>query len=279
MITKVICPTDFSGPANNAVQYAAKLAQAFNAELLLLNVEPFRPKMGAAITAGVVDEEEKEMLDNKLKQLKSTAEIVQQTFHVKCEVELEVSTESMAKAIAHTATGNSIIVMGSNGADNLYQFYFGSNTYHVIQEAKCPVILVPEKSTFVDYKNIAYALTYEEKGRLAIDSLIEFGRSFEDANFNFLHVSKNDTNISQDLYRINKEEAETIAAGKITPTFSRVYAEKVSDGIEKYLNENPTDLLVVAAHHRTFFESIFSPKPVLDSLSAVPPCPILVFQV
>lgn len=36
---KILCPTDFSEPAHNAIAYAAKLAQATNCELTLLNVQ------------------------------------------------------------------------------------------------------------------------------------------------------------------------------------------------------------------------------------------------
>ena len=36
---KILCPTDFSDTAQNAVAYAAKLAQAMHADLTLLNVQ------------------------------------------------------------------------------------------------------------------------------------------------------------------------------------------------------------------------------------------------
>jgi hypothetical protein len=36
---KILCPTDFSETAHNAIAYAAKLAKATNCELTLLNVQ------------------------------------------------------------------------------------------------------------------------------------------------------------------------------------------------------------------------------------------------
>ena len=36
---KILCPTDFSGAAQNAIAYAAKLAHALDAQLTLLNVQ------------------------------------------------------------------------------------------------------------------------------------------------------------------------------------------------------------------------------------------------
>ena len=43
MIKKIICPTDFSKASINAIEYAAKLAKVFNAELLLVNVQVVSP--------------------------------------------------------------------------------------------------------------------------------------------------------------------------------------------------------------------------------------------
>jgi len=278
MINRIVCPTDFSPEANNATQYAAKLAQETKSTLMLLHIQRAKPMVGGAGMAGITNEEEKERFESKLRQLKSTVDEVQRTFNIQCECELDISTEALAKTIARFGVGNSMIVMGTNGADNLFQFYFGSNTYHVIREANCPVLMVPEKTEYCTLNKILYALTYEEKGRLAIDGLIEFTRPFPKAIFNFVHVSAKDSEISKDVYNAMKEEVETICGGKIIPHFSRVFNSDPAEGIQSYLESNPSDLLIMAAHHRTIFESLFSAKPVLEGLAAVPTTPMLVFH-
>ena len=278
MINRIICPTDFSPEANNATLYSAKLAQETNSSLMLLHVERAKPMAAGARLAGITNDEENKRFESKLEQLKSTAAEVRRTFNITCECEMDISTEALAKTIAIFGTGNSMIVMGTNGADNLFQFFFGSNTYHVIREANCPVLMVPDKSEYSSLNKIVYALTYEEKGRLAIDGLIEFARSFPKAIFHFVHVSAKDTAISQDVYNAMKEEVETICGGKIVPHFSRVFTSDTTEGIQSYLESNPPDLLVMAAHHRNIFESLFSAKPVLEGLSAVPTLPMLVFH-
>ena len=42
---KILCPTDFSAPAEESVRTAAEMAQEFGAELLLLNVIPVLPAL------------------------------------------------------------------------------------------------------------------------------------------------------------------------------------------------------------------------------------------
>ena len=43
MYSKIICPTDFSQASYNAVEYAAKLAQVFWCELVLVHIEKVLP--------------------------------------------------------------------------------------------------------------------------------------------------------------------------------------------------------------------------------------------
>lgn len=278
MIKRIICPTDFSTAANNATEYAARVAQVLNANLFLVHVERARAPMAGASMAGITDDEEKTRINAQLKQLETIAADVSRTYNIVCDHELDITSQSFAKTIARMTNDNTMIVMGTNGVDNLYQFYFGTNSYNVIQEANCPVLIIPEQTTYTTFHQVLYAFTYETKGRRALGSLCDFMKFYEKAQITFLHVSKNDTDISQDVYNGMKDEVEEFCIGKIAPSFSRVYAEHPSDGIDEYMRENKTDLLIMVAHHRTMFESLFQPKPLLDEISAVSKVPLLVLH-
>lgn len=277
MIKKIICPTDFSDAANNAAEYAAKLAQVLNAELLLVNVERILPVADVVSLGSGIDSNAREnalLASGRLKEMSSE---INKAFKISTNYEVDITARSLAKALSSLGKKNTMIVMGTNGADNLSQFYFGTNTYNVIKKAECPVLLVPENYSYGTYKNILYAFPYEEKGRHALNQLHEFLKNFN-TQITFLHVSKKDSEISRDVFRAVKEEVEQYFGGNHNLEFKRTFSDDVSDAIDNFIQEHPADLLVMAARHKNVIESVFKKKSLLAKLSVIASYPILVFH-
>jgi nucleotide-binding universal stress UspA family protein len=277
MIKKIICPIDFSDAANNALEYAAKLALVFNAELLLVNVERIIPAADAVslgVGIGANARGNALIAAGRLKEMSAEAN---RSFKISVNYEVEITIKSLAKMLTSFGKKNTMIVMGTNGADNLSQFFFGTNTYNVIKKAECPVLLVPENYSYRAFKNILYAFTYEEKGKLALTQFYEFSKAF-DAKIIFLHVSKEDTEISRDVFSAVKEEVEEFFDGQGSLDFKRVFSKEAEGAIDDFVRENSIDLLVMAARHRNVIESVFRKRPLLDGLSLTGMYPILVFH-
>jgi nucleotide-binding universal stress UspA family protein len=277
MIKKIICPTDFSDAANNALEYAAKLAQVYGAELQLVNVERLVPVADAVGLTPVVGKSTKENVLFASARLREMSIEANRTFKISTNYEVALTAKSLAKTLSSMGKRNTMIVMGTNGADDLSQFFFGTNTYNVIKKAECPVLLVPENYSYGTYKNILYAFTYEEKGKLALAQLHEFTKSF-DAGITFLHVSKSETEISQDVFSAVKEEVEEYFDAKKPLEFKRIFSSDAANAIDDFIHQQPTDLLVMAARHRNVIESIFRKRPLLKTLSIISRYPILIFH-
>lgn len=277
MIKKIICPVDFSASANNAVEYAAKLAQVFTAELLLVNVERVFPVTEAVSLGNGINATTRENARLTSSRLKELSEEAARAFKISTAYEVEVTTKSLAKTLSSLEEKNTMIVMGTNGADDLFQFFFGSNTYNVIKKAECPVLLVPEECPYSTYRNILYALTYEEKGKLALKQLYDFSENFN-ANITFLHISNKDTAISRDVFNAMQEEVEEYFGNRKNLEFRQTFSDDVEEGLENVMNSETADLLVMAARHRTIAESIFRKRSLLSQLSATAPFPILVLH-
>lgn len=277
MIKKIICPTDFSDAANNAAEYAAKLAQVLNAEVLLVNVERILPVAAVVSLGSGIDSNARENALLASRKLKEMSDEMNKTFKISTNYEVDITAKSLATALSSLGKKNTMIVMGTNGADNLSQFYFGTNTYNLIKKAECPVLLVPENYSYGTYKNILYAFPYEEKGRQALNQFYEFFKNFN-TQITFLHVSKKDSEISQDVFRAVKEEVEQYFDGKHRLEFKRSFSDDISDAIDSFIQEYPADLLVMAARHRNVIESIFKKRSLLAKLSVIASYPILVFH-
>jgi nucleotide-binding universal stress UspA family protein len=277
MIKKIICPIDFSDASKNALEYAAKISQSLNGELLLINVERIMPVADAVSLGEGIGADVKENAPLALRKLQAISIETNKAFNIPTNYEVEVTTNSLAKTLTPLGEKSSMIVMGTNGADDLSQFFFGTNTYNVIKKAECPVLLVPENYPFRAYKNILYAFTDEEKGQLAMTQFHEFAKHF-DSKITFLHVSKNDTEISRDAFSATKQEVEKHFDKSNNIDYKRAFSNDAANAIDDYMKENPVDLLVMAARHRNIFESIFKKYPLLEELSIIASYPILVLH-
>jgi nucleotide-binding universal stress UspA family protein len=274
MIKKIIVPTDFSIAAGNALEHAARLAQVFSAQLLLVHVESVAPAAEMIAAGSVVSDNV--LLSSRLKEL---SEEVNRSFSISSDYQVEMTDRSLAETLAGLGNHDTLMVMGTNGIDDVWQFFFGTNTYKVIQQAECPVLLIPEGYSYESYKNILYVFTSEEKGPMAIVPFHEFAKHFE-SPVTFLHISgiKTDTEDSvPDIYGAVKQEAEQ-CFDKQTLAFKQIFSDDVPDALDVFITDNPTDLLVMTARHRNIIERLFRKKPALETLSVTTPCPILVFH-
>src|SRR5574337_694903 len=98
MIRKIICPTDLSDAAQNAVAYAAKLCQLTGANLELLHIESV--KASDLIFSGHSREEEiKEMS----KALSGVCDEVNRMFNISCSQNIDTSGLPLDEAVARMA--------------------------------------------------------------------------------------------------------------------------------------------------------------------------------
>lgn len=277
MKTQIICPVDFSDAANNAVEYAAKLAKVIDAEMTLVNVLRFFSMLELTSVSDDFGGNVRKKAHDNSEKLKLIAEETSRAFNVRVDYDMEVSTKSFANVISSFSQKNILIVMGSNGADEMSQFFFGTNTYDVIKKVECPVLLVPEGAVFSGFNHVLYPLTYKEKGKLALFQFYEFIKKFK-TRITFLHISKSDTLVSRELFKAEREDVEDYFGGTAFLYFERIISDEVDERINEFVFENSIDLIVIATRKRSLLETVFGKSPLLSGLTAIAPCPILVFH-
>ena len=149
MIKKIIVPIDGSEHSNRALSYALDLAEKYSAEIKLLSVaQPviamgplysIQPMMSPSNTTMYVKEIEaahKKMLEKALKNAKETKPQIK--------ISKQLVNGRPAERIVEIANKEScdLIVMGSRGAGGIKEFFLGSVSDRVADEASCPVLLV-----------------------------------------------------------------------------------------------------------------------------------------
>jgi nucleotide-binding universal stress UspA family protein len=148
MYKKILVPLDGSELARRALDQAEKLAQTFDAEIILFQVVPFLPIYGSPelVTPLIVDEKQKESAEKYLTQL--AEELKKRGFKVTAMVR---TGQQVAVEIIDFAkeTGVDLIVMCTHGRSGITRWVLGSVAHKVLTRTETPILLLPLKGVAV----------------------------------------------------------------------------------------------------------------------------------
>lgn len=132
VITRILCPVDFSETSSQAFQYADRLAQSEQAQLILLHAFDVPERLGLLGQDRACDPH----LAERLEQVRSTSPELR--------VERVLHAGPAGKVICWLAEQRAcdLIVMGTHGRTGLAHLLLGSVAEHVLRHARCPVLVV-----------------------------------------------------------------------------------------------------------------------------------------
>jgi nucleotide-binding universal stress UspA family protein len=270
---KILCPTDFSDAALSGIAYAAKLAKKIDADLTLFNVVALTDLLPEEVLMG-----EQANTHVAKARLEVQSQEVSKVFKVSCYGETETSTSSMSQVIGSKAQGFDLLVMGTNGADDLAQFFLGSKTYRAIKKVGIPTIMVPEKTVYSDPKRIVYAYDHWRHDHLPLTQLISFLKLIGCSDLTVLQVMEESVsqNAEEEL-RQSQFAIQRLYQEDVNLKFDIVHAASTIEAINGYINKAQTDLLALCSEHQGFGSSLFH-KSVIKAITGTANFPVLVFH-
>ncbi len=146
MYKHILCPTDMRERAYVALKKAVQIAHQFDSKITMLHVhDEFMDKKEREMLRVSVDKMKEKFAHIAIESKEEMKEIIK-TFHAenihidyllrggKVETEIPKSAEEI---------GADLIVICTDGRDNIKDFISGTITEHVINKASCPVLVVP----------------------------------------------------------------------------------------------------------------------------------------
>ena len=255
---KILLPTDFSDNSWNAIQYALQLFEDVACNFVLLNtftpiIYQYEFAQASAAQFGLIDvmkEASQKGLNVLQKKISSNFNNPKHTF-------TNISSfNSLMPEIDELCQGNAIdmIVMGTKGASGITGILFGSNTIHVIKNAKCPVLAIPSDYIFETPHEILFPTDYEiEYKAEQLKPIIEIAQNHI-SRVNILHVFIRNglTNIQEK----NKLLLET-SMKKTTYLFHDIKNQNIPEAITNFQLKAHINLLVMINNKHSFFENLF----------------------
>jgi universal stress protein A len=144
-LKRILVPTDFSDPSEEALTTAIAFARMFGATLDLVHVAvdvayTLPPPIDLAslpIDIGPV-------LDRAAKGL-AVEEVRVRNAGVACETATLVGRADQEIVTRARTTAANLIIMGTHGRSGIAHALLGSNAERVVQHAPCPVLIVPRR--------------------------------------------------------------------------------------------------------------------------------------
>ncbi len=257
-IENILVPVDFSDCSNNALRYAIELAALYKAKLTLLHCYVVHVP-AAEITIDLQPQLAKEYQENAEKNFLLLKERMTELSKVNYREVIKTSFINVGITNASKEFDTDLIVMGTKGAGNRIDAFFGSNTYHTIKKSEVPVLAIPDGAGFIAPTKILFAADFKRLEEVkSLDIIKAFSRKFS-AEVQVLHVGHGWSELN--MHQTKEAAAMIEYFGNTEHSYHFVKEERpVEDAIEDHLEEHQNELLVIIARKHHFPGSLFKKK-------------------
>jgi nucleotide-binding universal stress UspA family protein len=253
----ILFPTDFSGNAIHASEYAGMIAKRLNANVVLLNVYTI-----PTISEYQLPNDIENFINLNKREAQANLEEFTKVFLKSTglqpdRVSTRVEYGYVADKIVDTAKGMQadMIVMGTKGATDFLDRWLGTNAQKVMKHSTCPVWIIPQKALIHYPQNFLYAADFQEDELLATHKVKELAEPFG-AKCKVVHV--------HDYFEMNVGHRIEETAHQIGDVFDEeivsvktLHRADIIEGLETYIRTHKPDVLALAIHEKSFFDAIF----------------------
>ncbi len=262
MFGKIIWTTDFSENAGASLPYAEEIASRFDADLVLVHVLLDIPLFYASFigdSSAYLSAMEKAR-EEAYSELEGIARGLRNRGVAARVVLLEGSPYTEITRFAE-AEGADLIVTATRGLSGLERVLVGSTAEKVVRNAPCPVLTVNEQPELpLKIKNILLLTDLSELSKKAFPSAVHLAGTLG-AKLTLLHIMEPGVPLSKEDEKALADALIGVMDGLLKDTTGEEFRkgiEKVvlkasgaAEGVSRFCEENPVDLIVMATHGRT----------------------------
>jgi nucleotide-binding universal stress UspA family protein len=269
---RILVPTDFSKPAQIAVEVASDIAKKSGAELLLLHVIE-------EATGGSFNVEGQVSLEGNMEEKMFTLALIKKARKqmetllnssvlegVKVKSALRMGTPFHGMRTIITDSKVDLVVMGTAGHTKVEEMIIGTNTEKVVRHSKCPVLTVQKKPAKTDVKNIVYATALSKDEEPFANVVKQFQGLYDDS---IVHLVRINTpgNFQRDVVvrKYMQDFAKKQMLKKYTINIFNDLSEE--EGIIYFADSINADMIAMATHGRTGFAHVLAGSIAEDVVS------------
>jgi len=251
----ILCPTDFSATAENAIRFALELNKTIKAKIVLLHayvVPVTTTEVVVPIDFSILKDLEKDLEELKGRFLKEFPGQDITTKVTNCFSDISNEIQKVADEFEAE-----LVIMGTKGASGLQELLIGSNAGNTIEAINIPVLTIPSHATYEGVRKFLFATNFERHDHENVEGAA-FLSQFFGAELILLHVTPD---LDKEPFKYNEVTQFTESIKKSTGynnIRSRIIENQdVTEGIIHYSEEIKADIIGMTLRNRGFFEKLF----------------------
>ncbi|MBK8504411.1 MAG: universal stress protein [Saprospiraceae bacterium] len=272
---KILVPTDFSENANNAFFYALAFASEIEASIILLHVVEMEMAVSdMPLLSGSAYQAKKEAAELAIQaQVEIARGLNTGWADTKIRTETKVEFGNPVPNIKSIAEKKKVdlIIMGARGSHkSTLAKMLGTRSSAIAQQARCPVLIIPEGALFRPVIQLAYASELSSADPYELWRALDLIKPFSPV-VRYLHVSQGieETEVNSED-RIRKYIESQNSALQLV--FYQINAQDIDKELEKQSRTFDVDLIVIYHKSKNIFQRMFTHSHTkhLLSMSDIP---------
>lgn len=243
-----LVPVDFSGTSQLALEQATLLARLDQGKLVLLHViEPLGINKTLKSLLFNIQDQEDAFVKEAASKLKAMSDDIAISAGITVETIVEVNKPYKGILSAADKVKPYLIVMGTNGFDELKDVFLGSNASRVISESKYPVLSFRKKPKRKGFKNIILPLDLTEETTQKLKAAIGAAKFFGATIHAISVLMTDEVRIKALLRKQLNEVAQELLEMGIEHKTALIENEDIVNGIFEYAynDEVKADLIMI----------------------------------
>lgn len=248
---RILVPCDFSAAAKHAFQFAVEMAAATGGRVFVLKIMQVPTVFGngmpgqpleATDPLAMIDEwiayseKEFEKLKSKTARGSARAELLLETGYVNDVIRDVITREKI-----------DLVIMGTDGASGLKEFFIGSHTEKIVRASPVPVMAIHGPFHLDWVKNIVFPTTMELDQKRLVEQIKALQRLFG-AVIHLLYVSGFPFSLESEEEAERKLEDYALFYGLKDYTVHVSRGLNVQEGILKYARRIPNSIIAMGTH-------------------------------
>lgn len=248
----ILVAIDFSEASSNALNYAAFLAHAFHASLTLVHAYTGTSAFDESPEAIVYDSMEELEAANEEFLKKEMEDFSKEITH---KIDCIAQKGNPVKVINEIAQEikPELIIMGMKGKGESNSI-FGSTTTSIIGKISIPILVVPFNAGYHTISTVTLASDFNNEKLLNNYAILKEFISHFNPFIQILNVQAHPSGLAEQ--EIADKMGISSEWNQYNYSFNIIRDNDIEEGINKFLKQHPTNLLVMVSKEHSFIEQI-----------------------
>lgn len=241
----ILYATDYSENSAAALQFSYALSKVLHTELVALHIFELPLTLASTVSYTYSRKEVLAFSDHRKKLMAFCTEHLKnepQPLNITWKVDEGKPASDIIIKNAKELKADYIVV-GAKGGNRVREMLLGSSTTALIQEASCPVLIVPENTNLRDIKKMVYATDFEGVDIFTIENLVQLAEPFE-AVVHLIHVAVKKSETIENQMEWFKEMLQHKVRYEYLK-FEVRYGDDIFGSLQNYINEIEPDLIAM----------------------------------